>query len=476
VILANPAYLGLIRWNGKLYDGQHEPLIDKTTFEQAQQILARRFKDATLRRGNPTPFLLSGLVRCQHCGRAYVGTSAHGRNARYTYYACSTRYKYGRARCAGQRLSKDRLEHAVLAQLATIYRDGQLINDALAQAAEQASTDRPQHEQQLAGVRADIQNLERKIDSYLQAFEDSKLDPDICQQRIERHHTRLQALRDQEDQLTQTLAAHADTQPDTASLAAIADQLDQLIATANPEQAKELLRLLIKDIRVHDQHTIIPTYRVPPAIRTMHGTVATDARESQPTAERYTRHRTGAVRCAARGLMAWCADRPRMSRESDVEATEGVKHQGLLNDRRYQARPWMGGLGDSLGPSRDHELQGRGLGSPFSLQIGAQWPQVLRRYRNYAAVFSPPWSEVRGAADLAGGRCLAHVRSRPSSRQREPARGGVWLGRGRSDRRGRMSPRAAGVPTSSASMTTTIASAAGPSHRCATPAGGWTTT
>jgi hypothetical protein len=45
VILANPAYLGMIRWNDKLYGGQHEPLIDKTTFEQAQQILARRRKD-----------------------------------------------------------------------------------------------------------------------------------------------------------------------------------------------------------------------------------------------------------------------------------------------------------------------------------------------------------------------------------------------------------------------------------------------
>jgi hypothetical protein len=93
------------------------------------------------------------------------------------------------------------------------------------------------------------------------------------QQRVERHHTRLQVLRDQEANLAQTLAAHADTQPDTASLAALADQLDQLIATANPKQAKELLRLLIKDIRVHDQHKIIPTYRVPAVVRTMHGTV-----------------------------------------------------------------------------------------------------------------------------------------------------------------------------------------------------------
>ncbi len=161
----------------------------------------------------------------------------------------------------------------MLSQLAAIYRDGQLIGDALAHAAEQAGADRPQHERQLAGVRVDIHGLERKFDRYLQAFEDAKLDPEVCQQRIARHHARLQALRDQEADLAQTLATHADTQPDTAHLAALADQLDQLIATANPEQAKELLRLLVKDIRVHDQHKIIPTYRIPPPVRTMHGIV-----------------------------------------------------------------------------------------------------------------------------------------------------------------------------------------------------------
>ncbi len=77
---------------------------------KAQEILRRRGEDASLRRGNPSDFLLSGLVRCDHCGRAYVGTSAHGRSGRYTYYACSTRYKYGPAKCTGERLPEDRLE------------------------------------------------------------------------------------------------------------------------------------------------------------------------------------------------------------------------------------------------------------------------------------------------------------------------------------------------------------------------------
>src|SRR6266542_1909615 len=149
LILTNPVYRGLVRWNSETHPGQHEPLIDEETFEKVQSIMGRRGQDASLRRGNPTEFLLSGLVRCHHCGRVYVGTSAHGRNGRYTYYACSTRYKYGPEKCQGDRLPKDRLEAAVFAQLADLYRDGRLIEQALAETAKHTAKERPQVEEQL---------------------------------------------------------------------------------------------------------------------------------------------------------------------------------------------------------------------------------------------------------------------------------------------------------------------------------------
>ncbi|MGH3042210.1 MAG: recombinase family protein, partial [Gaiellaceae bacterium] len=125
-----------------------EPLVAQELFERTQQILRRRGENASPRRVNPSDFLLSGLVRCEHCGRAYVGTSAHGRNNRYTYYACSTRYKYGPSKCNGERLPKDRLEAAVLSQLAGLYRDGRLIERALANAATLATKERPRFEEQ----------------------------------------------------------------------------------------------------------------------------------------------------------------------------------------------------------------------------------------------------------------------------------------------------------------------------------------
>ena len=219
----------------------HEPLIDEELFETAQQILRRRGEDTSLRRGNASEFLLSGLVRCHHCGRAYVGTSAHGRSNRYTYYACSTRYKYGPARCNGERLPKERLEAAVLSQLAELYRDGQPIELALARAATHTAKERPRVEGQLASTRAEIARVERKLERYFEAFEVGDLSAALCQERVRGHSARLQTLREQEAGVARTLATQAHRPPDAAARAGLADQLDEILANESPEQAKDLL-------------------------------------------------------------------------------------------------------------------------------------------------------------------------------------------------------------------------------------------
>jgi hypothetical protein len=73
---------------------------------------------------------------------------------------------------------------------------------------------------------------------------------------------RLDALREQEADLADQLAPQAATSPDAAELAAVADNLETTIATAEPRQAKALLRLLIKDLRVNARSEILPTYRI----------------------------------------------------------------------------------------------------------------------------------------------------------------------------------------------------------------------
>jgi hypothetical protein len=58
------------------------------------------------------------------------------------------------------------------------------------------------------------------------------------------------------------LGADTPTTPDTATLHAIADRLDHVIANGEPEQAKALLAILIADLRINSRAEVLPTYRV----------------------------------------------------------------------------------------------------------------------------------------------------------------------------------------------------------------------
>ncbi len=260
-ILANEAYVGRVHWHKETFPGLHEPLIDQTTFDSAQALLKERGADWTHRAAR-AEFLLSGLLRCGRCRRAYVGMSAKGNGGTYHYYACSGRQKLGRKGCDGERLPKDKLEAAILSQLTTIYRDGGLIRDAIEQAAASSDTDRAGISEQRGSLSKEISRTERAIERYQDAFEDGNLNPARFKQRITALDTRLEALQQQDETLASQLTAEAPTSPDTQALHAVADRLDHVIAHGKPEQAKALLAILIAKLQINSRNEILPTYRV----------------------------------------------------------------------------------------------------------------------------------------------------------------------------------------------------------------------
>jgi site-specific DNA recombinase len=260
-IISNPTYAGKIRWHDRVFDGVHEPLVDEFTFAKAQAILRERGEHAK-RRGNASDFLLSGLLRCGRCGKAYIGMSANGNGGRYHYYACTGRQKYGPKACSGERLPRGKLEHAVLRQLVSVYRDERLIADALTKATVEAEKRQPELEQRLASITAEISRAEQALDRYYEAFEQGTLSAERCEQRLTRLQSRLDDVRAQQTELS-LQAPHEPTHaPTPADLAEVANHLEHVIAQADPQRAKALLRLLIEELRVNSRTEIQPTYRL----------------------------------------------------------------------------------------------------------------------------------------------------------------------------------------------------------------------
>lgn len=262
LILRNEAYVGRVHWRGQTFDGNHKPLVDDATFRRAQALLKERGEDCAQRVGQRSDFLLSGLLRCGRCRRAYVGMSARGNGGQYHYYACSGRQKRGPRACDGDRIPREKLEDAVIEQLAGIYRDGQLIRTAIEQAAEGEQTEREALGDRRASITAEIKRAERAIDRYLNAFENGDLDAKRFQSRMDALQAKLAGLRDQDSQLAHELAAEAPHTPDTAELHATANALEDAIRQGNPEHTKALLRILIQELRVNSRAEILPTYRI----------------------------------------------------------------------------------------------------------------------------------------------------------------------------------------------------------------------
>ena len=262
-ILANEAYIGRVHWRAQTFDGRHEPLIDRDTFAQAGALLKQRGEDCARCVGERSDFLLTGVINCGRCHRAYVGMSARGNGGTYHYYACSGRQKLGRRACDGDRLPKDKLENAVLRQLADTYRTGTLIRQAIEQAAAHDDSERDEIEARRAGIAAEIKRAERAIERYYAAFEAGDLDAKRFDGRIAALQSQLDTLTDQHGELTHQLADDESQEPpDTRQLRAVADHLEQTLKAARPEETKALLRLLIEDLQVNSRAEILPKYKV----------------------------------------------------------------------------------------------------------------------------------------------------------------------------------------------------------------------
>lgn len=91
-ILSNPVYIGMIRYRGEIYPGNHQAIIDIDDYNKTQEEIKKRQITALEFSNNPRPFrakyMLSGIAKCGYCGtplRIILGSKRKdgSRNMRY---------------------------------------------------------------------------------------------------------------------------------------------------------------------------------------------------------------------------------------------------------------------------------------------------------------------------------------------------------------------------------------------------------
>ena len=87
-MLKNPIYYGVIRYNGELYNGKHNPIITKKLFDEVQEVMTRKSKP---RKDEKMKFFLyRGFFKCGECGFTITADKKIKKSGKeYIYYYCT---------------------------------------------------------------------------------------------------------------------------------------------------------------------------------------------------------------------------------------------------------------------------------------------------------------------------------------------------------------------------------------------------
>ena len=120
-MLANEAYTGAVVWGIK---DKAEPvrvedaflaIVSKREFQRARKLLGSRAPKKVNPRRASSPYLLSGLLKCETCGKAM--TAAEAKSGKYTYYVCHSLLKRGSGACKTPRLNAKTFEKLIVNEI-----------------------------------------------------------------------------------------------------------------------------------------------------------------------------------------------------------------------------------------------------------------------------------------------------------------------------------------------------------------------
>ena len=117
-------YMGKVEYDGQIYNGEHEALIDEETFKKTQALLDQNHRERKVLKNTDCTGLLSHLLHCKACDTYMVHTYTikHGTH-KYRYYTCTNAQKYGHGSCPTRSVNSKAIEDTVINCLQEIYSD-----------------------------------------------------------------------------------------------------------------------------------------------------------------------------------------------------------------------------------------------------------------------------------------------------------------------------------------------------------------
>ena len=267
-MLDHEAYTGTLVWGAKAKDGAppvrvenaHPAIVSKRDFQKARKLLASRAPKKMNPRRASSPYLLSGLVKCETCGKAM--TAAEAKSGRYTYYICHSLLKRGKGTCETPRLNAKSFEKLIVSEIRENVLTESNIRDLVKLLDEEMDGVAREQRDRLETIEEELEDVKKRLGRIWQVIETTDIEMADASERIREHRERKEKLEIAAEEARALLSDRRQFLDSADTIAAFAAEMSEFLKSSELTETKAFVRSFVKEIVVKPGRAAI-VYSIP---------------------------------------------------------------------------------------------------------------------------------------------------------------------------------------------------------------------
>ena len=255
-ILTNETYTGTLVWGTRAkdnvppvrVDNAFPAIVSRDEFERVSAILGSKAPAKIHPRRAASPYLLSGIVRCETCDKAL--TAHEAKSGQFTYYVCHSLLKRGQGACDTPRLNSKRFERMIIDSIRENILTESNIRELVKLVNEELDSVIREQREKAEAIDEELNEIRRRLDRLWQAVETTDLEINDILPRIREHKERQEKLEIAADEARAILAVRMQGLGDEETIAAYVKEMSDFLMESELTETRAFIRSFVKEIGV----------------------------------------------------------------------------------------------------------------------------------------------------------------------------------------------------------------------------------
>ncbi len=207
-----------------------------------------------------SPYLLSGLVKCETCGKAM--TAAEAKSGKYTYYICHSLLKRGKGTCEPPSLNAKNFEKLIVHEIRENVLTESNVRDLVKLLDEEMDGVAREQRERLENIEEELEDVKRRLGRIWQVIETTDIEMADASERIREHRERKEKLEIAAEEARALLSDRRQFLDSADTIATFAAEMSEFLKTSELTETKAFVGSFVKEIVVKPGRAAI-VYSIP---------------------------------------------------------------------------------------------------------------------------------------------------------------------------------------------------------------------